>query len=95
MTKAIQNWLKRHRNPTSFWLHMLGIPACFVAAPLLIVFGRWWVAAAVFVAGYALQFIGHLIEGNRSGEEILVRRLITRLGKARKRSGRGGRRRHG
>jgi len=95
VAKAIQDWLKRHRNPTSFWLHMLGIPACFVAAPLLAVFGQWWVAAAVFVAGYALQFIGHLIEGNRSGEEMLLRRLIAKFGKAGRRSGRAGRRKRG
>ena len=33
MVNPIENWLSRHRNPASFWLHMVGIPACFVAAP--------------------------------------------------------------
>ncbi|MGB2823560.1 MAG: Mpo1-like protein [Phycisphaerae bacterium] len=70
------NWRKRHRNTTSFYLHMLGIPACFLAAPVLLILRQWVLAAVVFVAGYALQFIGHLIEGNRSGEEILIRRLM-------------------
>jgi hypothetical protein len=70
------NWRKRHRNTTSFYLHMLGIPACFLAAPVLLILRQWLLAAVVFVAGYALQFIGHFIEGNRSGEEILIRRLI-------------------
>jgi len=32
----------------------------------------------MFAAGYALQFVGHLIEGNRSGEEMLLRRLFGR-----------------
>ena len=78
--KAIENWRKRHRNATSFWLHMIGIPACFVIAPVLLIFKMWWIAFAMFVGGYALQFIGHLVEGNRSGEEMLVRRLMAKKG---------------
>lgn len=81
MPAIIRNWQKRHRNPTSFWLHMAGIPACFIITPALLVVGMWRLAAAVFVSGYAIQFIGHLIEGNRSGEEMLVRKL---LGKGRR-----------
>jgi len=72
------NWRKRHRNSTNFYLHLLGIPACFVGAPILLVLREWLLAAVLFVAGYALQFVGHLIEGNRSGEEMLLRRLIGR-----------------
>ena len=72
----ISNWRKRHRNPANFWLHMVGIPACFVAAPMLLVLRHWWTAAAFFAAGYALQFLGHLVEGNRSGEELLLRRIL-------------------
>ena len=70
--------MSRHRNPASFWLHMVGIPACFVAAPLLAILGRWWLAVGIFIAGYALQLIGHLVEGNRSGEEMLLRRMFRR-----------------
>ncbi len=76
MGNLISNWRRRHRNPTSFWLHMIGIPACFIAAPILLVSRQWPLAAALFVAGYALQFIGHLVEGNRSGEEMLLRRIL-------------------
>jgi len=76
MHQAVENWLKRHRNTTNFWLHMLGIPACFVVAPLMLVFHEWLFAGVFFVAGYALQFTGHLVEGNKSGEEMLVRRLL-------------------
>lgn len=84
MIKPIENWLSRHKNPTSFWLHMIGVPACFVAAPIFLVMwltGRptGYVALGMFVGGYALQFLGHLIEGNRSGEEMLVRRIAARL----------------
>jgi len=74
--QAVEKWRKRHRNPTNFWLHMLGIPGCFVVAPVLLILQQWWLAVAMFVGGYALQFIGHLVEGNRSGEELLLRRLL-------------------
>jgi len=57
---------------------MIGIPACFIVSPVLLALGRWEMAAAFFVAGYALQFMGHLVEGNRSGEEMLLRRLFAR-----------------
>ena len=76
MANPIENWLKRHRNPTSFWLHMIGIPACFIVTPILLILQQWLAAAAFFVAGYALQFIGHAIEGNRSGEGMLLRKLL-------------------
>ena len=55
---------------------MVGIPACFLAAPILLVLKQWLLAAAMFLGGYVLQFIGHMVEGNRSGEEMLLRRLL-------------------
>ena len=57
---------------------MAGIPACFIAAPILAVLGEWLWAAGLFVGGYLLQFLGHFIEGNCSGEEMLLRRLLGR-----------------
>ena len=72
----LANWRKRHRNTTSLYLHMLGIPACFLVAPVMALLGRWVLAIVLFVAGYALQFLGHMIEGNRSGEELFLRRLF-------------------
>jgi hypothetical protein len=79
--KPIQNWLSRHQDPTSFWLHMIGVPACFVAAPIFLVLHEWLIASALFIGGYALQFIGHLIQGDQSGEEMLVRKLLSRASK--------------
>jgi hypothetical protein len=76
MGNPLENWMLRHQNPISFWLHMIGIPACFIAAPIMLFVRQWWLALALFVGGYALQFLGHLIEGNRSGEEELIRRLL-------------------
>ncbi len=74
----IANWVRRHRNRTNLWLHAVGIPACFVAAPILLCFRQWWAAGICFVGGYVLQMAGHAIEGNASGEERLLRRLLGR-----------------
>jgi hypothetical protein len=71
-------WPGKHRNRTNFLLHMVGIPATLAAIPAAIL-GRWLLAAGLLVGGYALQLAGHLIEGNRSGEEELIRKLIRRL----------------
>ena len=70
--------MSRHRNPTSFWLHMIGIPACFLAMPVMLLMQQWLLAAVMFVGGYALQFAGHVVEGNRSGEELFIRKLLER-----------------
>jgi len=55
---------------------MVGIPACFFAAPVLVVLKYYWWALAAFVGGYIVQFVGHFIEGNKSGEELLLRKLF-------------------
>jgi len=76
VANPIENWLARHQNRNSFWLHMFGIPLCFIVAPILLILHMWWLAAGGFVVGYILQFVGHAIEGNQSGEEMLIRRII-------------------
>lgn len=80
----LRNWLLRHQNPVSFWLHMVGIPMTIAAFPLAIwqlsrdEWSLWWRPAALFVGGYLLQWIGHLIEGNDMGEIILVKKKLGR-----------------
>ena len=76
LKQAFENWQSRHQNRVSFWLHMVGIPACFVVAPILLIFAKWFWALGFFVGGYVLQFIGHGVEGNRSGEEMLLRKIL-------------------
>ncbi len=76
--KFVERWLARHRNPMSFWLHLLGMPCCFIVAPVFLFMRFWLLSALFFVAGYALQFLGHLVEGNRSGEEMVIRRILKR-----------------
>ena len=48
-----------------------------IALPLL-VGHRWRRAAGLFGGGYALQFLGHLVEGNPPGEVAALRRRLTR-----------------
>lgn len=72
-----RDWRSRHQNPTSFMLHVAGIPSTVAAIPAAVA-GMWVLAAGLLVGGYALQFLGHIVEGNRSGEEMLLRRLIGR-----------------
>lgn len=78
MTDLLKNWIERHRQRHNFWLHMVGIPACYVAAPVLLALKQWQWAIGMFVGGYVLQFLGHAIEGNSSGEAMIFRFLLRR-----------------
>ena len=54
---------------------MAGIPMTVVAI-VMACLQQWWWALGLFVGGYALQFIGHAIEGNDAGELILVKKML-------------------
>lgn len=78
----IEGWIARHRDPLSFVLHILGIPAT-VLGPMLLPIGllTWSVAIGVlgivlFVAGYLVQFLGHALEGSDPGEVIWLKRKL-------------------
>ena len=73
----LRNWLERHRSPFSFCVHLIGIPMTVAAIPLLIL-GAWGWALGLFVGGYALQFLGHAVEGNDAGELVALKRLLGR-----------------
>ncbi|HVJ81346.1 MAG TPA: Mpo1-like protein [Planctomycetia bacterium] len=75
LRKIIANWLTRHQNPVSFWLHMVGIPATVVGVGFWIA-GQGWLGTALFLGGYGLQFVGHAIEGNDVGELIPIKKLL-------------------
>jgi len=78
----LENWLSRHRNRTSLLLHIVGIPATIAAVVLAAVqllngqWHLWWRPTALLLGGYALQFLGHAIEGNDPGELCLLKRLL-------------------
>jgi hypothetical protein len=82
MLGIIANWIERHQNRTSFWLHMVGIPltiASVVLAGIQLADSRWdlwWRPVVLLVVGYLLQWIGHLIEGNDMGEVIVIKKLL-------------------
>ena len=78
----VQHWLQRHRTWTSFILHMLGIPPTILGVlfvPIYIVLLSlpiFYVALALFVGGYVLQFAGHFLEGTDPGEVIYIKRKL-------------------
>jgi uncharacterized membrane protein YGL010W len=59
----INNYKAKHRHPLNRLSHSFGIPMIVVSLPLFFVSWRW--ALGLFVAGWILQFVGHLIEGNQ------------------------------
>lgn len=80
--QLVQNWIERHRNPVSFVLHMIGIPPTILGVLLIPVylyclsFPTFLFALAMFVGGYAFQFLGHALEGTDPGEIIYFKRKL-------------------
>ncbi len=80
----LENWLQRHQNRVSLGLHVIGIPLTIVAVILAAIqlynsqWQLWWRPAALFGLGYALQWIGHRLEGNDMGEIILLKKVLGR-----------------
>lgn len=56
-----------HRHPLNRFCHTIGIPMIAVSLPLFVVAalvrGFWPVPVALFLVGWALQFVGHAVEG--------------------------------
>ncbi len=74
--RFVNNYVERHRHWANQWLHLIGVPLTFVVSAVLLVRHEWLWASASFVGGYALQFIGHAIEGNNAGEVVLLKRML-------------------
>lgn len=78
----VQHWLKRHRSPISFIMHMIGIPPTILGVLLVPVYLTllsipiFLLALGMFVGGYVLQFAGHLLEGTDPGEIIYFKRRL-------------------
>jgi uncharacterized membrane protein YGL010W len=81
-SRLVQNWLERHQGTLSFVLHLVGIPISVLGLLVLPVALASWsqsvavVAVALFVGGYALQFLGHGLEGSDPGEIIALKRKL-------------------
>ena len=84
MRRPIQNWLVRHQHPSSRVLHAVAIPMLVLAAVLGAVqlangaWSLWWRPVGLLIISYALQWIGHRIEGNDMGELILIKKMLCR-----------------
>ncbi len=84
MSGMLDNWFERHRHPANRALHAVGIPlliAGLILAVVQLVMWRWdlwWRPAGIIVISYALQWIGHRVEGNDLGEVILIKKLLGR-----------------
>ncbi|HEV2860730.1 MAG TPA: DUF962 domain-containing protein [Pyrinomonadaceae bacterium] len=85
----IESYKEKHRHPLNRLTHTFGIPMIVVSLPLFFFDRRW--ALGLFVAGWALQFLGHAIEGNSPaffrnpvylvvGPLWLARRALGRVG---------------
>ena len=66
----IRDYSARHENPWNRALHVVGVPLAPVAFVVLLALGEFAWAAAAFVAGYALQWIGHRIERNSMWDSL-------------------------
>lgn len=81
MRRFLKNYRERHLHPGNLAIHLVALPVTFILPIHFLVWHKqypaWW-ALIAFVVGYALQFIGHAIEGNDAGEVILIKRWLVR-----------------
>ena len=63
----ISEYALSHQNPINKLTHLVGIPLIAASLPLFLlsvfIGGLWPWAAAMFVIGWVLQFVGHAFEG--------------------------------
>ena len=59
----IENYKAKHRHPVNKLSHSIGIPMIVISLPLFLINWRW--ALGLFVVGWILQFVGHIVEGNQ------------------------------
>lgn len=76
MVKFLKNYAERHQHPVNQLLHLIGVPVTFIVSVIYWCQGYAAWGWGAFIIGYALQFIGHAIEGNDAGETILVKRTL-------------------
>ena len=79
MRRFLKNYVERHLHPGNQFLHLIGLPVTFILPVHFLVWGYppLW-ALISFIIGYALQFVGHAIEGNDAGELILIKKYLGR-----------------
>ena len=70
MAEWIRQYATSHQHPVNRALHTVGIPLIVVSLVLAAGAALAWpglftLAAGLFIAGWALQFVGHAFEGKR------------------------------
>jgi uncharacterized membrane protein YGL010W len=62
---AVDPWMARysesHQHPVNRFCHTVGIPLIVISLFVLVI-GAWRLALALFMTGWAFQFIGHAFE---------------------------------
>ncbi|MBL6705084.1 MAG: DUF962 domain-containing protein [Planctomycetaceae bacterium] len=76
LTQFLTNYVARHQHRANQVLHAVGVPLTFVGSIVLLTLQQPDWAAAAFIGGYVLQFVGHAIEGNDAGELILIKKAL-------------------
>lgn len=85
----VNDWVERHQDPRSFFLHLLGIPSTILGVLLIpiyvilmsiTIFGT---ALLLFLGGFGLQFLGHALDGSEPGEIKALRQWMGRHRQAR------------
>jgi uncharacterized membrane protein YGL010W len=69
--RSWESWISRyaesHQHPLNKLTHAFGIPMIMVSLPMMLAAIFWhplvWFGLGLFLAGWALQFLGHAIEG--------------------------------
>jgi hypothetical protein len=78
--RRFSDWKLRHQHPVNFILHLFGIPLAVLGLLSLVFLSwygvPWYWGLGALVLGYALQLIGHRLEGNDVGELIPLKRLL-------------------
>jgi len=72
----LRKWFQRHTTLTNRLLHVAGIGSVLASLPLAFIWRRWLLALVLFVGGYLLQIVGHILEGSPVGEWLLLKRLL-------------------
>lgn len=78
MPPFLRKYLQRHQHPANRALHIVGLPVTFIVPAVVLLQGAPGWALASFLGGYALQFLGHALEGNDAGELIVVKKFLGR-----------------
>jgi uncharacterized membrane protein YGL010W len=80
----VEDWYHRHRQPVNFVVHLVGIPPTILGVLLVPVWlalasvSLFLFALALFVGGYLLQFLGHIVDGSEPGELAYLRKRFAR-----------------